>query len=288
MKNDSMPKRTQSHVTADIAVTRVVSIFTELGWACQTVEHDYGEDVFVQSAVNESVDPFRLWVQVKETEDAEVLRNKEGRFVWRVSHDHVLRWIRSLETIVVVLWDIKTDRGYWVEPREEFTEWECYLPDRKQASLLFSESKLFDRAAANKLIWEARITHYSLLIALAKAMEFRILKAKEKDPNAHSDFRNPIHTLTLDLLRALDFIGKDGVSSEERKKIEGVAQRLVKDDPTLPIKRARLSSLLLAILSHAHKKCPGLAVPEDMLFEVVKTAGVAIGVTEAFETGDLK
>jgi len=56
-----MPKRTQSHVTADIAVTRVTSIFTELGWACQTVQHDYGEDVFVQSAIDESVDPFRLW-----------------------------------------------------------------------------------------------------------------------------------------------------------------------------------------------------------------------------------
>lgn len=283
-----MPKRTQSHVTADIAVARVVSIFTDLGWACQTVEHDYGEDVFVQSAVNESVDPFRLWVQVKGTQDVEALKNKEGRFVWRVSHDHVLRWIRSLETIIVVLWDIKSDRGYWVEPREEFTEWECYLPDRKQASLFFSESKTFDRSTANKLIWEARIAHYSLLISNAKTTEARILKAREKDPGAYPDFRSSVHTLTLDLLRILDFFGEDGVKSDIRKKIEGSAQRLVKDDPALSIQKARLSSLLLAILVYADRKCSGLGLPEDMLREIVKTAGVAIGVTEAFEKGNLK
>jgi hypothetical protein len=281
-----MPKRTQSHVTADIAVARVVSIFTDLGWACQTVEKDYGEDVFVQPSVNESVDPFRLWVQVKGTEDAETLKNKEGRLVWRVSHEHILRWIRSLETVVVVLWDIKSDRGFWLKPREEFTEWDCFLSENRQASLLFRKESLFDKTAANKLMWDARVEHYALLLAQAKATETRILKEREENPNAYPDFRNPAHTLIFDFLRMLGFIGKDGVSSELRKKIERLSEKLVKEDSNIDIRKARISSLLIVILGLAHEKCDWLAIPQDFLWEAVNVAAIAIGVTEGFEKGE--
>jgi hypothetical protein len=282
-----MPKRPQSHVTADKAVSRVVSIFTELGWACQTVEHDYGEDVFVQSAVNEQVDPFRLWVQVKGTEDAGRLKNKNGRFVWRVSHDHVLRWIRSLETVVVVLWDIKQNRGFWVKPSEEFSEWDCYMTESKQASLLFSESKIFDCVAANSLVWEARVGHYDLLLTQALAAESNVLEKRKKNPHAYPDFRSKTDTLALDFIRIIGFLGKDGVSLELRQKIKRGAEKFTKDDPATNERKAMLQAVLLTILGLAHGRSPYLGIPEKLLFEAVKVAGVALGVTEAFERGEL-
>jgi hypothetical protein len=282
-----MPKRSETHVTADIAVARVMSIFTGLGWACQTVEHDYGEDVFVQPAINESVDPFRLWVQVKGTGDAKALRNKDGLLVWRVSHDHILRWVRSLERIIVVLWDIKTNQGYWTEPREEFTEWGCYQTKRKQASLLFNEAKVFDRVVANKLIWDARIEHYDLLVTHAKTMELRVIKDRKEDASAHPNFRNPVPTLAFDLLRLIDFIGSDGVSSQVRKRIEGIARQFVRENPKLDIRDAKGSSLLYVIVELINKKCPGLSISEDLLLEISPIAGMAIYATEAIELGDL-
>lgn len=283
-----MPKRTQSHITADIAVTRVVSIFTGLGWACDTVEHDYGEDVFVQAAANGRVDPFRLWVQVKGTQDAETLRNKRGDFVWRVSHDHVLRWVRSLETVVVVLWDMKSDRGFWMKPHEDFSEWDCYATQRKSASLVFCEDRLFDAASANAMMWRARVTHYALLVRQASSLEVEVLRQREKDPHAFPNYRSRVPTLALDFLELIGFVDDSGVPSDLRQKLNGMTTGFARENPGAAPKKCQLRSLLLAILALANKRCPDLAVPENLLCEGVKAAAVAIGVTEAFERGDLR
>lgn len=162
------------------------------------------------------------------------------------------------------------------------------MPKRKQAALRFKEEKRFERATANKLIWDARLTHYQLLMIHAKEIEARVLKAREGNPNAYPDFRNQVHTLSMDLLRMIGFIGSGVGSRDTREKIEKVAQNLAKDDPSVTIRQARLTSLLLTILSLANKKCVGLAIPDELLFEMMKVAGVAMDVTDAFERGDLQ
>jgi len=282
-----MPKRTQSHVTADKAVSRVVSIFTDLGWACQTVEHDYGEDVFVQSSVNEQVDPFRLWVQVKGTEDAERLKDKNGNFVWRVSHEHILRWIRSLETVVIVLWDIKQDQGFWIKPHEAFQEWECFFKKRKQASLSFDKTKPFNRDAANALIWKARTGHYSILLNQTKTLELQVEEARQKDPNAYPKFQSRAPTLAIDFLSIIGFLGADGVSPKLRRKVRKLAKSFIVENPKQTQKGAHIQSLILTILALINERCGGVGVPHNLLLELIKASSAAIGVTEAFERGEL-
>lgn len=258
-----------------------MSIFTNLGWACQTIEHDYGEDLFVQPMFDESVDPFRIWVQVKGTNDAETLRNSAGQLAWRVSHGHILRWIRSLETNVVVLWDIKTNRGYWTLPRTEFNEWECYQSKQNQATLLFQDENLFDLGSANKLIWDSRIEHYDSLIALARTTESRVMKDRRDDSSAHPHYRSPVASLAFDLLRLIGFIGRNGVSRQLRKSIECLARRWVRENPKCSLRDARGSSLLLVICELLNKKCLGLSIPEDLLLEVAPIAALAILAIEA-------
>lgn len=72
---EQMPKRPHSHRVADQAVNRVESIFVNCGWACDRIQHDYGEDLLIQTALKDEVDPHRIFVQVKRTTDIQRFLN---------------------------------------------------------------------------------------------------------------------------------------------------------------------------------------------------------------------
>jgi hypothetical protein len=45
-----------------------MGVFTRQGCACEPVQQDYGEDVLVQTRVDERMEGTRLWIQVKATD----------------------------------------------------------------------------------------------------------------------------------------------------------------------------------------------------------------------------
>ena len=102
-----MPKRPHSHRVADQAVNRVESIFVNCGCACDRIQHDYGEDLLVQTALNDEVDPLRIFVQVKGTTDIQRFRNKGLAYSLGVPKPLAQRWARSAELVVIVLWDVE-------------------------------------------------------------------------------------------------------------------------------------------------------------------------------------
>jgi len=55
------------------------------GFAAEVVHNDYGEDLFVQTKLSDVVDPHRMWIQVKGTEDISRFTTKKHGMQLKIS-----------------------------------------------------------------------------------------------------------------------------------------------------------------------------------------------------------
>src|SRR4051794_40418719 len=118
-----MPIRHRSHKIGDVATTDVMAIWQSCGFACEIIHHDYGDDLLVQTELNGQVDPHKIWVQVKSIENKGKL-NMPDQITNYIERETVLKWIRSPDIVVFVVWSIIEKKGYWCVPALEFTEWD--------------------------------------------------------------------------------------------------------------------------------------------------------------------
>jgi hypothetical protein len=168
-----MPKRPSSHVVADIAVNAVMGVFAACGWAGEVVHKDYGDDLFVQTTHKGIVDHNRIWVQVKGTQKLEqFLAKKDNAYRFKVPIGHALKWVRSADLVVFVLWDTRRQMGVWTLPKEQLRGWDCYVVSASNVYLRFKPDDKFDANSAAKIGWLARIDYYSNLISRAQIQDY--------------------------------------------------------------------------------------------------------------------
>lgn len=111
-----MPIRSEQHQIADKAVAKVKEVWTSIGATAEEVQKDYGEDLLVQTCLNNKMDASRLWVQVKGVRSAPGTGKPNGRKTIRVRADLALRWARTADVLLLVLWDVENDQGWYCLP----------------------------------------------------------------------------------------------------------------------------------------------------------------------------
>nr|QIY94531.1 DUF4365 domain-containing protein [Streptomyces sp. S1D4-11] len=134
--------------------------------AVDEIHEGYGEDLMVQICFEGRLDPARVWVQVKGTEkDCSTGRLPQVG----VKANQVLRWARTADLVIVVLWNVNEDRGCFTLPQDQFDHVE--LSNRADGStrLSFSRECPFDQAAVERLAWAARIEHANRSVVYARA-----------------------------------------------------------------------------------------------------------------------
>src|SRR5689334_2501887 len=134
-----MARRTDSHVVADLALNRVIQICGECGWACEVVHKDYGEDILVQTSYKGVIDHYRIWVQVKGTRNIHRFYSKAHGYSLMVPTQQMLKWVRSKEITVVILWDVESDFGLWTMPGDSTDDWDIYTTSAKKIRLQFQD-----------------------------------------------------------------------------------------------------------------------------------------------------
>jgi hypothetical protein len=77
-----------------------------------------------------------------------------------VEREHLTRWARSADPVVIVLWDCVADLGYFTrvydQPKaDNETTWE---------SVYLRPERLFDAESVLRLAWQSRVEHYHRLI----------------------------------------------------------------------------------------------------------------------------
>jgi hypothetical protein len=209
-----MTHRPKEHVTGDRAISAVREAFEEHGFAVNENRKDYGEDLLVQTHHEGRMDASRLWVQVKGTEDVNSYRtskkSKKDRFSLSFPLGTVMRWIRTIDLVIVVLWDVKRKAGWYAVPRRQINEWDVVRSGQKTVTLKFRKSPQggpsiygeFDTKAAYRLGWESRFEHFNLLVL--KTLEV----ARERHGGSPTDLeeRQKLSLIMRDFLRLLGFI----------------------------------------------------------------------------------
>lgn len=192
----------------------MTSLLIEAGHAVETVKNDYGEDLLVQTANAGRLDASRLWVQVKGTRSSARYASADGTFRKPFAVDHVLRWLRTADEVIVVLWDVELDAGWYAHP-QQVDEWG--ILQRTTVTLSFDQADKFDATAIDALVWSSRLRHYDNLClrALAADEEEGALAGDEEENVGIASKAAPSRTASspssVAPLLALDFLMMAGV-----------------------------------------------------------------------------
>jgi hypothetical protein len=255
-----MARRTDSHVISDLALNRVMQICGECGWACETVHKDYGEDLLIQTHYKGIVDHYRIWIQVKGTRNIKRFYSKDQGYSIMIPVQQMLKWVRSKEIIVVILWDVENDLGLWAMPQDFIDDWNIYTTEGKKVRLNFQDTAVFDKEQAVEISWRARIDHYTDLIDQAAQAEREYLKipAGKRDPEKKS--RIPL--LVSDLLRMLGILKGDFL---EKESVEFYHNQLKELSESMPKEEAEALAVCLVILKELYRVSPKGASPVSLI-----------------------
>ena len=250
------------HVVADRAISAVRTIWADQGAAVEEVRRDYGEDLLVQTQLRGRLDDSRIWVQVKGT--TQRLRNENAcPSPVRVASSLALRWIRSLDLVVVVQWNLREEKGWYAVPRNIVSQAHLLEHLNETTAINFSKSDNFDVSAANRLAWLARIdsTNIQLQSALLSAQDSRGLY--DDDAHLHQEEAGIIlHKLLRDLgiLKGDDTLGK--IFRESLK--ESMAEHL----ESANIEESFAVAVVHTVLAVIDRAVPGIDLPVTLLKKI--------------------
>jgi hypothetical protein len=167
-----MPARPKSHVIRDQAVAAVIGVVARAGYAAEVVSQDYGEDLLVQTSHAGRMDASRLWLQVKGTAAVERHLTASGDLRMSITFDHALRWSRSADLVAVVLWDVKSSKGWFALPLDQVDPIEGFVSEQRTIRLWFEQTDQFSPEAVRQLAWDSRIQHFRQLMLSARNIDF--------------------------------------------------------------------------------------------------------------------
>jgi hypothetical protein len=241
-----MPIRPDTHVVEDIALSAVIQICNRHGWATEVVHKDYGDDVLVQPKLGDRIDQNRIWIQVKGTRDIQSFHSKRHGYSRRVSLDHALKWIRSADLTLVVLWDVEKNYGLWTIPKKQVNQWDLLSLENKKARLIFDETSRFCSEQMDKIGWIARVDHYTNLLAIALMDDREIV-----DSSGDLDIlvtESSILLIAVDFLATTGIMDGDGISKLFRELYENTIVSIRNLDKDMPENELREMALTVSIL----------------------------------------
>ncbi|PIG99708.1 DUF4365 domain-containing protein [Deinococcus sp. UR1] len=260
-----MPRRSLSQKRGDFALANVIKLCSEHGWICEVVGQDYGEDISIQATVNGSVDSFRIWIQVKGYSESSYRKKRSGELSVHFDRNHLLKWLRSLETVIVVLYDQDTGCMLWCYPQGQF--YESFLNEpfgNSGKNLVFNRSDEFDLSSIAKIEWAARLDYYSKSIAIYEYYERNFsYVGEERSKPTYSMLLAFTFGVELDIFK----IGNNTISvnSEFVEGILRVKDKVIKGE--LDFKKIK-TSMLLGVVGHIGKKTSN-PVDETVILKIV-------------------
>ena len=167
-RNAYIKRPDKTHVIDDKARTAIENICSNKGWSTEVIVQDYGEDLLVQTAYQEKIDHFKVWLQVKGTKNIETYRKPDGKIKFQLSYAHIFKWVRSLENCYVILWDTTNNYGLYFSPKTDLDELDVYTKTTASITINFNEENIINQESLQKIEWESRINHFYSIIAQAK------------------------------------------------------------------------------------------------------------------------
>ncbi|MFF7613536.1 DUF4365 domain-containing protein [Streptomyces lavendulae] len=258
-------KRPIQHQIASCAVAAVRHQWNMQGHAVDEVKEDYGEDLLVQTCLDGKVDASRIWVQVKGTD-----RFRENPAASlpkiRVKAAQILRWSRSADLVVTVLWDVAHDRGWYVMPQGFFDPVELWSSKDRQVALTFQPDCIFHQQAVTELAWAARIEHANRGLQYAR---HNISESKEMGLQVDLEFHKGVWwTLLFDFAATIGIIRPDDGQVDEAFALLVMEMTWQHSVPDV-LETARRATFM-AIIEVFDRRCAGSGAPLALVKELAE------------------
>lgn len=303
-KDRTMPERPKEHKIGERARSAVTDVLADEGYAIDEVSKDYGDDLLVQTDHKGHMDASRLWVQVKGTDDVTRYRtskkSSKDRFSLQVHFNTAIRWIRTIDLAIVVLWDVERKTGWYAVPRRQIDVWDGTMSGQKHVTLHFgktldTESRPpkqgeFTSKAVARLAWESRFEHFHMLMLDAR----HVAEWREGKPLAMDGQENRKLTLVMaEFLRLLELTDPEHPKPSEvmvRRETRERAVELYKaliygepidgavvEKPNDPVEGVRLIAGKV-ILERLSALDPDLAMPALLLGNAAHALALSLGL----------
>ncbi|MFF1565844.1 DUF4365 domain-containing protein [Streptomyces sp. NPDC058293] len=255
-----MTKRPAQHQIASLAVAAVRREWNLQGHAVDEIKEDYGEDLMVQICLNGNLDPARIWVQVKGT-SRDCTKGALPRI--RVKSKQVLRWARSADLVIAVLWSVTNDRGWFTLPQDQFDHVDLSSKSEVNLPLQFTRDCQFDQESVESLAWSARIQHANKAAIYARSgIDEGVEMELDKSVQFH---KGVLAALIFDFGEVVGVIDRNGGFAKGFPQL--VVDHLCELSPD-DLEYATQTALVLGIFSSIEKNCAGNGSPLPIIKEM--------------------
>ena len=113
-------RRTREHVIADLSVNHVERLVLRCGWTVERKRYDYGLDLLMDTYnTRGEVENGRIAFQLKATNALK--RSTDGKVILvRLEWRDLLFWLNELNPVILVVYDARDDRAFWLYVQEYF------------------------------------------------------------------------------------------------------------------------------------------------------------------------
>lgn len=261
-----------------------MGVVAQAGYAAEVVSQDYGEDLLVQTSHAGRMDASRLWLQVKGTAAVERHLTASGDLRMSVTFDHALRWSRSADLVAVVLWDVKSSKGWFALPLDQVDPIEGFVSEQRTMRLRFDQEEQFSPEAVRLLAWDSRIEHFRQLMLSARSI------ASEREERGEEKSKL-VGLLALDFLTLLGVAEKTsedpvlyGVPDSVRMRFMETYMWISQYEPD-PVGASYQAAMLL-VPQYAPERDGYRALPRVLIEEPAMALLTLLGISELIKDID--
>jgi hypothetical protein len=160
-----MAKRTGNQGTGDRGELSLRAMFADCGYATSEIKPDFGEDFFVFCQDGEYIEPFRIFVQSKASEQLDTTASDWTEYCDPMT---VRNWVLNNELTVVVRQNLASGERRYCIPEEDIDYWSIDPTHDVPVRL----TQAFDQQTVKHLVWRARLRHYDHVVRLVRPNDF--------------------------------------------------------------------------------------------------------------------
>jgi hypothetical protein len=256
-----MAGRPTRHAIGDRAVLAVQGLLAAAGYASEPLLNDYGEDLLVQLTFTGDILPCRLWIQVKGTAAIDRYMRSWGGPSYPFARSHLVRWGHSAEPVLLVLWDVERETGWYAFARNRRDA----VHGSRTLAVRFESDALLTVDAMRSIADGERLRHLRRLLLEAADMRVDADMGEETDAKAAEEADVLAVTYGLDLVELLGMVSRSEPddAGDERWEVAPAAIgtvmaefEMTEGDEDFEIRV--LGASLLAVLDMGTRKFGGL------------------------------
>lgn len=140
-------------------------MFITCGYACSDIDPDFGEDFFVFGQDGDYIEPFRIFVQAKASEQRDTTESDWTEYCDPMT---VRNWVLNHELTVIVRQNLASGEIRYGIPEEAIDYWALDMTRDVPVRL----TRPFGWETVEHLVWRARLRHYDHIVRLVRPNDF--------------------------------------------------------------------------------------------------------------------